>query len=108
MRPEDFNADAARKVMELWAKHLGFWDEDRLYLRSPELLSSRIQDPKVLFIGFEDRIGSRYSDDSKLTACCHEDSGLEVMCYVQEHSGKQEAIMAEESFNRAVSEFLQK
>ena len=86
MEPKDFTVDVAKKVMELWREHLGFWYDNNRYLKDTELLVFSLQDPNSWITGrFEDRIGSRYTDDSKLLVYLR-DSGLEIECYAQAHT----------------------
>jgi hypothetical protein len=111
MKLGDLTVDIAKRVMSLWQEHLGFWYKNNRYLEHPELLVSSLQDPTCWTTGrFEDRIGSMYTDDSKLLAYLRSE-GLEFECYVQTHTvfgqdRKQEAERAEEAFNRAVMEYV--
>jgi hypothetical protein len=111
MELRNFTVDVAKQVIRLWEEHLGFWYENNRYLEYPELLVSSLQDPSSWVTGrFEDRIGSRYTDDSKLLVYL-KNQGLEFECYAQAHTvfgeqKKQEAERAEETFNQAVMEYV--
>lgn len=111
MRPNDFSVDNAIKVMGLWEKHLGFWSANNNYLKHPELLVSSLQNIDYWITGrFEDRIGSRYTEDSKLFAYL-EKGKLEFECYAQANTvfgkdKKKETEKAEEEFNKAVSRYM--
>jgi hypothetical protein len=110
MRPEDFTVDVARKVMLLWKEHLGFWREHNHYMEHPEILASRLQKPSEWHGTFQDRVGSKYTDDSKLRACL-KDGELEISCYAQSHvvfgkKEKQEAEKAQNDFNTAVMKYI--
>ena len=106
MRIKDFTPDIAKKVMELWSQHLGVCCESQRYLEHPELLAWEMQSPNSWITGrFEDRIGSKWTDDSKLLAYLRTESGLEFECYVQAHTImgqeiRQEAEKAEDEFKR--------
>lgn len=109
MELKDFTPAKARDVMKLWKKHLGFFYAKNSYLRYPEILSSFVQDPKYWVTGrYEDRVGSKYTDDSKLIVRSNQGK-LEISCYVQAHTvmGRErikEAEEAEEAFNLAAKE----
>jgi len=111
MNPKDFTVDVAKKVMNLWKEHLGFCYDHNRYLKHPELFVSSLQDPNSWVTErFEDRIGSRYTGDSRLLVYLRNE-GLEIECYVQANTvfgqdRKQEAERAEETFNRAVMEYV--
>jgi len=110
MKPENVTVDVATKVMEIWQEHLGFWYDDNKYLDEPSLLSSILQTPDEWMAGmFQDRIGSKYTDDSKLYARV-ERGDLKITCYVQPHTvfkdNRQKAQDAEDSFNKAVKTYL--
>jgi len=67
MKLEDFTPGVAKKVILLWKRHLGFYHRENSYLRHPEILADFVHDPTCwLTGGYQDRIGSRYTDDSKL------------------------------------------
>ena len=112
MELNQFKVDNAKKIMDLWKKHLGFWHNDHWYFKHPEVLVYSLKNPESWVTGrFEDRIGSRYTDDSKLLAYLGEE-GLEFECYAQAHTvmrkdRQQEADRSEEAFNKAVMEYAQ-
>lgn len=109
MRHGDFTPDVAKKVIDIWQEHMGLWNEQDLYVIHPDILSSDMQDPRCWVTGrFEARIGSRYTDDSKLIA--YERGGvLELECYAQSHTvfrdNRPEVERAQEAFNLAVREY---
>ena len=110
MKPEDFTADVAERVMGLWAEHLGFWRKSNRYSENPRLLANLLQNPNGWLAGmFQDRIGSRFTDDSKLYASLTKGK-LELRCYVQAHTAvreeEQEALDAENTFNSEVMSYL--
>lgn len=109
MKLEDFNTDIAKKVMALWKEHLGVYDKK--YFRHPELLVRNVIESMYSLYYFEDRIGSRFSEDSKLHATAFDDLIFE--CNVQSHTIMDAAIRkqaenAEEVFNKSVKEYLMK
>jgi len=83
MKLAEFDENVARKVMDLWQEHLGFWHSFNLYCEHPAVLAACMTDREYWASGrFEDRIGSRYTDDSKLLAYLRHGE-LEIACYVQ-------------------------
>ena len=111
MKLKDFTPDVARQVIDLWEQHLGFFYKNRLCMDSPEFLASEVQDLENWATGrFEPRIGSKFTDDSKLLVY-FVGGDIEVKCYAQAHTaiGKErrhEAERAEESFNKAVKDYI--
>ncbi len=111
MRLEDFNVDVAKKVINLWKEHLGFWDKNNFYLNEPELLVFLLNDVDKWVTGrFEERLGSKYTDDSKLLIYI-ENQNLKVECYAQTQTvfgkiNKEKAEDAEMNFNKIVSEYF--
>ena len=113
MNPDDFVLVNATDIIARWVEHLGPHSFNR-YIASPHLLVAHIHDPASWDTGrIEARIGSRYSEDSKLLVYDRIE-GLEFLCYVQmiksfgvTEAELQEAKRAEETFNQAAREYLQ-
>ena len=112
MHIKDFTPDVAKKVMELWNEHLGLHTLSRRYFENPGQLSSAVKDPYHWWAGrYEDRIGSRWTEDSKLLIYSNRfgDDGLRIEAYVQAQNlmaARDEAERAEETFNKAVMEYV--
>lgn len=113
MHLKDFTPDVARNVMELWKEHLGLhYFGSQRYFEDPEQLSSSVINPRNWLLGrYEDRIGSRWTEDSKLFVYNNRpgDDGLRIEAYVQAQNlwrNRVEAEKAEETFNRAVMEYI--
>lgn len=112
MKPEQFTSGVAKRVMLLWKEHLGFFYRDHHYYTDAKLLVYALENPQSWLAGrFEDRIGSRYTDDSKLLAYLRSGQ-LEFECYAQAQTvmgpeKRKEAENAEDAFNKAVHEYIQ-
>ena len=106
MKQNEFTADIAKKVMELWKEHLGFFYGKHNYYENPQMLVDAFN-REILNIGvFQDRVGSRYSDDSKLTIKVIGNQ-VEFDCYVQAHGvDKKKSEVAEDKFNAAIKEYI--
>ncbi len=111
MKLEEFTPDVAKRLMYLWKRHMGIYGMGSSYLKNPELLSELVRDRENWITGrYEDRIGSKYTDDSKLIVCLNRGE-VEVSCYAQAHAvmGRErakEAEQAEKNFNLAVKTLL--
>ena len=113
MNREDFVLVNATDIIALWVAHLGPHSSNR-YIRFPHMLVSHIKNPESWDAGrIEARIGSRFSEDSKLLVYDRIE-GLEFLCYAQmvksfgvTEAELQEAERAERAFNRAARDYLQ-
>jgi len=112
MKLGDFSPDVAKRVMELWKEHLGFFYDTghaSRYLEYPDMLADDVRNTSGWVTSrYEDRFTSRFSDDSKFFVNLTLE-GLEITCYVQYHGsvGREEAEQAEKNFNKAVKEYIQ-
>jgi hypothetical protein len=77
MELKDFDESVARDVINKWEKHLGFFWSGSLYFEAPKFLVEAIKKSYHWNRGFyDDIIGSRYTDDSRLIILCAENQGF--------------------------------
>lgn len=110
MRLREFDVNVARRVMDLWNLHLGLhYFGSEKYFESPELLVRDINNPRFWFTGrWENRIGSRWTEDSKLFVYDRHE-GISVEAYVQAQNlivSVDKAQKGEDEFNRVMKEYL--
>ena len=104
-----FTREICLNLLELYKQELGGFGVNR-YLRHPELLYSEVQNPHswVAFPVFYDRIGSRFSEDTKLGFKITQHGDLEVLLYLHPGSGRitPEEQAIEDRFLARVKEFV--
>ena len=88
MKPKDFSREVCLRLLELYKEELGGFGVDR-YLRAPGLLYLHIQNPHgwLSLIEYE-RIGSRFSEDTKLGFQVSGQGDLEIVLYLHPASGR--------------------
>ena len=113
MKLSEFDVNVARQVMNLWNQHLGLhYFGSQKYFDCPHLLVLDARNPRFwLCRRYENRIGSRWTEDSKLFMYLNRfgNEGLRIEAYVQAQNlmvGRDEAQRGEDEFNRVVKEYV--
>lgn len=109
MKLKNFDANIAAKVIDLWKEHLGIHSRTSPHF-DPEFLAEEVRDSHTWVTGrYDPRIGSKFTDDSKLLVSLR-DGKVVIECYVQAHTvakdRQQEALTAEETFNKAMVDYV--
>ncbi len=108
MKPKDFSREVCIRLLELYKEELGGFGVDR-YLENPEILYFHVQNPRRWLSRIEyERIGSRFSEDTKLGFQLSEQGDLEMVLYLNPGSGRNtpEEQAIEDRFIRRTREIL--
>ena len=88
MKPKEFSREACLRLLEVYKEELGGVYVNS-YLRTPELLYPHIQNPHAWLMSIEyERIGSRFSEDTKLGFQVSGQGDLEIVLYLHPASGR--------------------
>ena len=111
MKLTEFTPDVAKRVMELWKTHLGLcpgWNSQKYY-EHPDLLVVMVINSRNWVTGrFEEPIGSKWTDNSKLLVYNRYREGVHIEAYVDLPTYMEcpEAGKKEEEFNRDVMAYV--
>ncbi|MCP3682908.1 MAG: hypothetical protein GY861_09480 [bacterium] len=107
MKPEEFDDEICLALLEMYKQELGGIGIDN-FLTHPSLIVPVIQNPDswATFPRYENKLGSKYSGDTKLILKLTETGNLEASIYLQAYSSSVDEAAIEDSFFAKAQEIM--